>query len=380
MDALNLSYWEKESFYAADVIIVGCGIVGLNAAIAIKKQQQNLTVILLERGFLPSGASTKNAGFACFGSVSELIAQEKSSGTAQLHQLIKKRWQGLQKLRDIVGDKRLSLQTNGGFELFKPSEAILKDKCVSKISHFNAMVKDITGTENVFSVANQKLEPFGFKGADCLIENKLEAQLNAGKMIKSLIEIAASVGVIILNNCSVNSFTEEGNNTSVFTSQGKFCTKKLLFCNNAFANQLFPQLKLKPGRGQIMVTSPIKDLKFKGTFHYNEGYYYFRNIGNRVLLGGGRNLDFFSEETHQFGETPLVQNALLSLLKEVILPHQAFEIEYKWSGIMAFGPALWPIIEPISKNVFCAVRCNGMGIAIGSQTGQEAADMVLQSL
>lgn len=380
MEAPNLSYWEKTSFYATDVVIVGSGIVGLNAAITIKKKQPKINVTVLERGFLPSGASTKNAGFACFGSISELIEQEKSSGTDGLHRLIKKRWDGLQKLRLLVGDDDLNLQNNGGFELFKAEEFALKDECVAKISHFNTLVADITGVTNVFSLANDKLKTFGFNQVDCLIKNKLEAQLDPGKMIRSLVQIAVSLGVVILNNCTVTHFIEEDNSITVFTSQGDFIAKKLLFCTNAFANQLFPTLSLKPGRGQVVITKPIDNLKLKGTFHYDKGYYYFRNVDDRVLLGGGRNLDFFTEETHQFGETPLVQNNLIRLLKEVILPDTPFEIEQKWSGIMAFGPELYPIIEEVKPNIFCAVRCNGMGIAIGSQTGEEAGEMVLKGL
>lgn len=383
MGAANLSYWEKANFYTADIIIVGSGIVGLNAAITIKKQSPNISVIILERGFLPSGASTKNAGFACFGSISELIEQEKICGTDGLYELISKRWKGLQKLRALIGDDRLDLQINGGFELFKIQEPLLTEECVSKIGHFNQLVKDITNEKNVFDIANHKLNTFGFKGIDCLIENKLEAQLDPAKMIKTLVEIASSLGITILNNCTVNHFESvdsQENRIIISTSQGNFKAKKLLFCTNAFASQLMPQLELKPGRGQVIITKSIEDLKLKGTFHYDKGYYYFRNVGNRVLLGGGRNLDFFTETTHRFGETPLVQNALLLLLKEVILPETDFEIEQKWSGIMAFGPELSPIIEEVSPNVFCAVRCNGMGIAIGSQTGEEAGKMVLRSL
>lgn len=375
----NISYWEKRHFYRADVIIVGSGIVGLSAAIAIKKERVDTHVIVLERGFLPSGASTKNAGFACFGSISELIEQEKICGTDGLHTLVKKRWLGLQKLRSLVGDPKLELQINGGFELFNKEDEPLAEECVSKIGHYNHLIKDITQETNAFATANEKLKSFGFGNIGCLISNKLEGQLDPGKMIRSLSEIAASLGVCILNCCEVIGFEERENEQVIFSNQGSFNAKKILFCTNAFANQLFPQLALKPGRGQVLITKPIENLNWKGTFHYNKGYYYFRNVGNRVLLGGGRNLDFFTEETHQFGETPLVQNSLLHLMRSVILPEKSFEIEQKWSGIMAFGPTLSPIIKEVSPNIFCAVRCNGMGIAIGSQTGQEAAALVLRS-
>ena len=35
-------------------------------------------VLILERGIFPNGASTKNAGFATFGSLSEIISDNKN--------------------------------------------------------------------------------------------------------------------------------------------------------------------------------------------------------------------------------------------------------------------------------------------------------------
>jgi gamma-glutamylputrescine oxidase len=56
----SFSYWEQKSFLSdCDVIIVGSGIVGLNAALRLKKNKLSLNVGVLEAGFLPSGASTK---------------------------------------------------------------------------------------------------------------------------------------------------------------------------------------------------------------------------------------------------------------------------------------------------------------------------------
>lgn len=376
---LGLSYWEQQHFFHADVIIVGSGIVGLNAAIAIKTAYPKTTVTILERGFLPSGASTKNAGFACFGSISELIEQEKICGTDGLHQLIAKRWNGLLKLRGLLGDKALSFYNLGGYELFTAKQQSLATDCVSKISHFNHLIEDIVLQKDVFALSNRQIGTFGLQGAEQLIANKLEAQLDPGQMMKALIALATSLGVLLLNNCKVEAILNEDLPT-LQTSQGNFKGKKILLTTNAFVKDLLPDLAAVPGRGQVVITKPIADLKLKGTFHYDKGYYYFRNVDNRVLLGGGRNLDFKAEETTDFGETPLVQEALTKLLKEVILPDIPFEIEHKWSGIMAFGPQLSPIIEEVKPNVFCAVRCNGMGIAIGTQTGQEAAEMVLQSL
>ena len=70
----ELSYWERESFFRdIDVAVIGSGIVGLSAALRARELAPSARIAVLERGALPIGASTRNAGFACFGSVSELL-------------------------------------------------------------------------------------------------------------------------------------------------------------------------------------------------------------------------------------------------------------------------------------------------------------------
>ncbi|RZK18605.1 MAG: FAD-binding oxidoreductase [Pedobacter sp.] len=374
----NISYWEKTSFYDYDVIVVGSGIVGLNAAIHLRKSFPNLNVAILERGFLPSGASTKNAGFACFGSVSELIEQEKNTTTNGLHNLIQQRWKGLSKLRNLLGNETVDYQALGGHELFKNEDIELANQCVSKIEHYNYLIKDIVG-KDAFYLSSHKIDSFGFKGITTMITNKYEAQIDTGKMMFALIKYAQSIGVSIFNSCTLEQIHHENNRKVLFTNQGMFSCTKLILATNAFIQSLVPSIELSPGRGQVLITKPIANLKIKGTFHYDKGYYYFRNIDDRILLGGGRNIDFKAEETTSFGETSSIQSALENLIKTIILPDQSFEIDLRWSGIMAFGRSLEPLITEVEENVFCATRCNGMGIAIGTQTGEDVAELVIQS-
>ncbi|RZJ25844.1 MAG: FAD-dependent oxidoreductase, partial [Flavobacterium sp.] len=71
---MELSYWELKNWFAAvDYTVVGSGIVGLHAALRLRERFPQSKILVLEKGMLPQGASTKNAGFACFGSLSEII-------------------------------------------------------------------------------------------------------------------------------------------------------------------------------------------------------------------------------------------------------------------------------------------------------------------
>jgi len=44
---------------------------------------------------------------------------------------------------------------------------------------------------------------------------------------------------------------------------------------------------------------------------------------------------------------------------------------------MGFGNENSPIVKEIEPNLFCAVRCNGMGVAMGSLVGEEVAKLAL---
>jgi hypothetical protein len=66
---------------------------------------------------LPHGASTKNAGFACFGSISEIIDDLKSHSEEEVYQLVTKRLEGLRLLRSL-GDEAIDFKPYGGYELF----------------------------------------------------------------------------------------------------------------------------------------------------------------------------------------------------------------------------------------------------------------------
>jgi len=279
-----LSYWEKDTYFSnVDVLIVGSGIVGLTAALELKTANPLQKIVVIERGFLPCGASSKNAGFSCFGSVSELLDDLTKNSEDNVFQIVEKRWKGLQQLRKNLGDQNLELYNLGGYEVF--NDEVFYSQCADKIPYLNTMLKDIIGNDTVYKNADAKIGQFGLKNVSHLIENSFEGQINSGKMISSLIRKVQELGVIILNSLEVKQLNENENHVEVELVNGiRFNPKKVLVATNGFAKQLLPELDVQPARAQVLITEPIENLKIEGTFHYDAGYYYFRNIDNRVLL------------------------------------------------------------------------------------------------
>lgn len=370
---MNLSYWEiKNWFTNVDYTVVGSGIVGLHAALRLRERFPESKILVLEKGMLPQGASTKNAGFACFGSLSEIIDDLKSHSDEEVIQLVHKRWLGLQLLRKNLGEEAIDFKPFGGYELFLKNDESTYTECLQKLPFINDLLQPIFKTE----VFEKNSDRFGFQNIqEYTIFNPFEAQIDTGNMMQALLKKAQANGILILNNQTVSNFHDNGNSVEIELNDYCFSTKKMLFATNGFAGQLTNN-EVKPARAQVLITVPIPNLDIKGTFHLDQGYYYFRNINNRILLGGGRNLDFQTENTTEFGQTKIVQDKLEELLKTVILPNQDFKIEHRWSGIMGMGNSKKPIVQQLSENVYCGVRLGGMGVAIGSLIGQELTDLV----
>ena len=373
----QLSYWEINTYLEnVDFLIIGAGIVGYSCALEIKKNNPNLNVLILERGFLPTGASTKNAGFACFGSATELVDDLTHISESEVWETVEMRWRGLQNLKQLIGISNLELQVNGSWDLITNSENNQYLKTLEKLEYLNSKTKEITGESNTYSIDANINSKFGFKRVNSSFHNRLEGQINTGKMMEKFHQKITEKGIKCLFGIEVQKIESSNNKVYLETSIGELTALKVAICTNGFAKQFLPDEDVKPARAQVIITKPIHNLSIKGTFHYQQGYYYFRNIDNRILLGGGRNLNFEGETTTDFGQTEQIQDSLKNLMNNVIMPNEKVEIDYTWSGIMGVGTTKKPIIQQIKPNISVGVRMGGMGVAIGSLVGQKVANIL----
>src|ERR1700752_2577544 len=167
---MQFSYWEFQTYFnKIDVLVIGSGIVGLNAALAYKSKHPKANVLVVERGVLPNGASTKNAGFCCFGSVSELMDDLSRMNEKMVFDTVALRYKGLKTLRKLIGDKNMNYQPLGGFEVFDDKTEF--EKCANVIASFNQKMKEAIGLKDVYTIDKNKIRQSAFSGFTHCIKN-----------------------------------------------------------------------------------------------------------------------------------------------------------------------------------------------------------------
>lgn len=378
-----ISIWEKDILYApVDILIAGSGLMGLWTAYEIKKRRPGLSVQIIDRGNIPTGASTRNAGFACFGSATELISDKANTGNDLMLEVVNNRYKGIQKTRAVLGDAAIGFEPCGGYEAIQANYkeyAFLQEH----IHTLNKDLQSITGLPQTFTIDNGALQTQGLTGFEALVYSPLEGALHSGKLVNSLTALVQQMGITIRMHTDLLHWEQLATQINAHTPGGIIPCQQLIIATNSFTQNLLPELHIKPGRGQVVVTKPIPGLRLHGTFHFDEGFYYWRHLGNRVLLGGGRNMAFDEEETCELQTTNTIQNGLHRFLEQHILQDYGISnikevIDYSWAGIMAFTENKLPQVTTVAPNVHAAIACNGMGVALSSVIAEQVADTVFR--
>jgi len=349
----NLSYWEHKSYLNdMDFMIVGSGIVGS----------------------IGGGASSRNAGFACIGSLSELMHDREQYGLDKTLEIVSARLEGLKRLQSLVDANAIEYLDIGGCELFRNEKQY--ELANNEIDEWNSLLRPITGLNRSYTI----IESHGFSNlhSQCIV-NHAEGLLNTGKMFRSLEAQLILNGITSIRGLAMTGFenTSRGIDVRFEELTNPIATKKLLLCTNAFTRKIVSDANVIACRNQVLVTSHVSNQHITMGYHLDAGHVYFRGVEGRVLIGGGRHQHPTENDTTEYALSSVNREYLSELLRSVVLPNQNFEIDYHWSGILCGGDVRDPVVQEVTPHVYAAYRLGGMGVAIGSTIGRDLAHLAI---
>lgn len=370
----TFSYWEQQCLDSVDWVVVGAGLVGLQSARCLKEFNPKSRVLVLDAHAMGNAASLRNAGFACFGSAGELLDEIQRTSEAEAVSLYEKRFFGIQRLLQRYGSHQLGFEATGGMEVFSAADAAESDRVIGSLPYLNQLLEPLQ-PGGAFAVCDTR--PTGMKVLDQGVMAPAEGGLQTHLLYQTVRQDALAHGVEIYEGMRVLGWVESTSAVEVQLENGMpIKAQRLLVCTNGFTKQLMPAVAVSPARGQVFVTSPLPELPFQGIFHANQGYIYFRSLGNRLLIGGARNLDFAGEETFDMSVTSAFEQHLKAYVETVVLPGSEVDFTHRWSGIMGMDNNRNPLIGWHSDRVCLAVRMGGMGVALSSWVAEEVVRVV----
>ncbi len=378
-DNFNFSYWEHEYYSLPDVCIIGAGITGLSCAIELARQNPRLKIVVIEKSHTGTMATTRNAGFLCYGSPTEILRDLNSTDEYQVIELLKQKHRGHNTLLSLVRKRKQIYKRVSGYELF--DSKVKFEETLNSLSQLNIIFKEATGFDSYYKEVQPNLmQLHGLRGFIGAVELFQEGQVHSQNLDQALELKARNLGIRVLRGVTIKAIQETTGHVVLYNEIMDIKAKTLVLATNAFMNELIPEIKVIPSRGQILVTTELNSARLHGNYHFDEGYVYFRNIGKRILLGGARNIDFKGEQSSELKNNDAIQKWLENFLFEHLITDNEANIAYRWSGIMGFTPSGLPYCERRGEHVFIAGGMNGMGVAIGAALGFDVAQLVLEKL
>ena len=349
----------------ADLAIVGAGVLGSAAAyFARQLGGADKKIVLLDSGKVAGAASGRNAGFVLRGIHTYYDSCISLYGRESAGRIYRMGEENQALVRQFVLEQGLDIEVvEGGSYILASS--------LEELDRLSQSAKLMQ--EDGFELTLHTQDPLdrGFYGA---IYNPGDFGINPVKLVRTLVKAAQ---VELLEEEALLNF-EHGSPHTLETSGALIQAKRVLFCTNAYLPMILPGFldHLRPARGQMFSTVPLKKKLVDKLCYANYGFEYFRQLpDHRLLLGGARQL--FLDEESGFSEavTGQVQNTLEEYLKDHFPEAAGVAIEKRWSGIMAFTEDGLPYLGELPKQpgVYCAVGCNGHGLGWAMTLGRLAA-------
>lgn len=368
MSSRHASYWERRHGLEAspqaplpadvDILIVGAGFMGRWLAWFLTRSVPAAHVLVIERDGFTYGASSRNAGFLTCGHVSEMHDDVKRAGLEEVVHTFLRRREGMAILRRELPELQIDMCGSVDYD------EITEDK-LALAEHLNERA-----AEKVYEVREIRLAAARRR----VVFNRADGGLDPVQVLQQLQErTPAACFRFGVEAKHVGGGTAEVSSDGV-RSQVRY--GRAFICTNGFAQALHPDSSVVPGRGQVLVTSPVKAPPCTALGYVRKGYDYVRYVDGRLLVGGGR--DLFADEQGACDLTPT--QALREHLVETarrVLGHGDFEVAHHWAGVMGFpggahlGGSQHRRIDATTDLV---AGFGGMGVALAPLVAQEIAN------
>ncbi|KUF10129.1 NAD(P)/FAD-dependent oxidoreductase [Pseudoponticoccus marisrubri] len=358
----------------ADVVIIGGGFTGLNAALALARAGRDVAV--LEAGTPGFGASGRNGGFCCLGGAKapDALLRRQFGDEAPQH------WAEAERAAVAFVD-RLS----AGWEIDRHSQG--ETLLAHTARHWQALQREAAGLETRYGVAPELMAPDALRQAGLGgpwhggMTLPLGFALNPRKYHAGLAGAAREAGARLFAHTQARGLRRDGDGWQVDTGHARLRARQVLIATNGYSSEDLPgwlAARTLPALSSVIVTRPLtaEEQAAAGWWSAQMAYdtrlllHYFRLLPDGRFLFGMRG---------GLSAAPRAQAAISRRIRSdfarLFPAWQGVEITHEWSGLVCLLRALVPFAGsvPGHPGLFAALGYHGNGVAMGSYAGAQIA-------
>jgi glycine/D-amino acid oxidase-like deaminating enzyme len=356
-----------------DVVIVGSGFTGLNAAIDLARAGRS--VVVLDAEDLGHGASTRNAGYVGQTLKHSFRDLQISRGDAYAAAVYREMKGAFDAVAERVEKEQIEcgFKVRGRIILCKSRRQYddVADEFERRRKHLGTEFHMMSGREVRDEVASDL-----YMGG--LMVPSL-ASIHPGLYHKGLLDRARSAGVALIGRTPVTAIVPDGNGFDVGTTMGKTRARDVLVATNGYTGPLLPwlQRRIIPFDAYMIATEPLdravveRILPHDRTYidHVHDVISLRRSPDNTRLL--------FLWRTGTRPTTARKKGTQLHADAARIVPAFArFKIAHSWTGRCAGTFNLWPHLTTHNGIHFAGGYCFA-GLPMGTYLGRKAAARIL---
>lgn len=366
----------------ADVVIIGAGYTGLNAALELAETYQQ-KVVVVEANQLGWGCSTRNAGFAMPGTGRlGYAAWEKRCGEAVVQGIQAEYQHAFARLERHLQacPEQLQVQRGGYLKIAHSERAITQlYEQYQVLRQYEADTQWLS-REHIRSRVNSPQ-------AYAAIHFPQSFGVNPLLLLASIARQAAAAGAQLCENAAVRDWRTDAQGLHhLHTNRGTICTRKVIIATNGYTpNHLHPSIhgRTLPVLSSVLVTRPLNvDERAAIRLKPNELVmdtralkYYFRLLPDGRLLFGGRGA-IRGRDAHK----PRYQQHLLRAMADTFPALRRLSQEppaYSWSGWVSVALDDYPRIYSPAAGIYTSMGYCGAGVTFTQLAGQRVAQLAM---